>query len=413
MALTSLAAACGSDDTAADSADSGPSTAGPPRDAGGETDAGPSMDAALRDAALADAMDAALRDAALADANVPEPDAAMKGLEDPPLPEHCANASTPPATLDCIGLYTDVSTKAVSVHAREFAPAVALWSDGADKQRWVKLPQGTVIDGSNPNEWAFPIGTKFFKEFSRNGRRVETRMWHKVDNNFWVNAAYAWDEGETQADRSAGGDITLPDGSSYHIPTFEECEECHRGRTERILGFGSVLLGLAGATGVTLEDLADEGLLVPAPARTSLTIGDDGSGVAPEALGWLHANCGITCHNGNSRAIGYPTGMFLRLDPADLDGRTPDAFDSYDTTVGVAVTTSNWLGNTRIVPGYPEQSLLYRLITTRGRGMQMPPFASDVVDTVNTALVGEWIRSMPPAEHDEDAGLPDEDAGVP
>lgn len=382
-ALALLAAAC--DSAATTAVDSGS-----PSGNRGEPDAGPRIDAGTQDAALADA-------------NVPEPDAAEE--EDPPLPEHCATATTPPATLDCIGLYTDVATKAVSRRARAFAPAVALWSDGSDKQRWVSLPDGVVIDGTDPSEWVFPIGTKFFKEFSRDGRRIETRMWHKVDTNFWVNAAYAWDEAETMAERSAGGDITLPDGSSYHIPTISECEECHRGRTERILGFGSVMLGLAGATGVTLADLADEGLLDPAPERTSLTIGDDGSGVAPEALGWLHANCGLTCHNGNSRAVGYPSGLRLRLDPAELDGRAPDAFESYATTVGVPVTTANWRGNTRIVPGNPEQSLLYRLITTRGRGMQMPPDASDEVDTVNAALVGEWIAQMPPAEPDADAGV--------
>jgi hypothetical protein len=327
------------------------------------------------------------------------------------LPEHCATASTPPATLECTGLYTDLESKRLLPGLRAYAPAFSLWSDGSSKQRWISLPDGQTIDSSDPNEWRFPVGTKLFKEFSRNGKRVETRMWHKAGNNFWVNAVYAWNEDETEAARSAGGDVTLSDGSDYHIPSQDECEKCHRGRTERILGFDQVLLGLRGVQGVSLRDLADENLLSQTPESSELAIGDDGSGLAPSVLGWLHANCGITCHNGNSRAVGYPTGLRLRLDPADLDGRPVREFDAYETTIGMPVTTVNWSGQTRIVPGHPEQSLLYRLITTRGQGKQMPPFASSQVDAVDSVLVGEWIRRMPPLDAGQDGGAPGVDAG--
>jgi hypothetical protein len=349
-----------------------------------------------------------------------DPDDADSGRRDsggdsedaPTLPAHCATATTPPAGLECTGLYFDVENKAVFPGLRSYAPAVALWSDGSDKQRWISLPEGETIDSADRNEWVFPVGTKLFKEFSRNGTRIETRMWHKADANFWVNATYAWNEDETEAERSEGGDVTLDDGSTYHIPTQDECEKCHRGRTERILGFDQVLLGLAGAEGVTLESLVEWKLLSEEPDATDLSIGDDGSGIAPNVLGWFHANCGITCHNGNSRAVGYPTGLRLRLDPADLDGRPVTELEVYTTTVGVPVTTANWLGETRVVPGHPEQSWLYHLITTRGRGMQMPPFASNVIDPINSALVGEWIRKMPPIDSGEDAGTPGDAGGL-
>lgn len=330
--------------------------------------------------------------------------------EAPSLPAHCASATTPPAGLECTGLYLDVASKEIFPGVRSYTPAFILWSDGADKQRWISLPADTKIDNSDRNEWVFPIGTKLFKEFSKDGKRVETRMWHKAGNNFWVNATYAWNDDESEATSSAGGDIELADGSSYHIPTQDECEKCHRGRTERILGFDQVLLGLMGAEGMTLKTLVKEKRLKKTPASTELSIGDDGSGIAPNVLGWFHANCGVTCHNRNSRAIAYPTGMFLRLDPADLDGRSVMDFDAYTTTVSMPVKTANWVGHTRIVPGYPEQSWLYHLITTRGQGMQMPPFATNKVDSIDSALVAEWIRHMPPVSSGEDAGA-DDDAG--
>jgi hypothetical protein len=325
------------------------------------------------------------------------------------LPAHCDRARQPPETLECTGLYSDIGLKILAPGVRGYTPAFALWSDGAEKNRWISLPPGTTIDGTDPKEWVFPVGTKLWKEFVMEGRRVETRLWQKASPTFWVNGTYAWNAEESAATRNGGGDIPFGSGT-YHIPTQDECEKCHRGRTEHILGFGAVELGLPGAAGMTLETLAAEGLLSPPPASTSLTIGDDGTGAAAPALGWLHANCGATCHNENQLAPAFQAGMRLRLDPAHLDGRPVADLPLITTTIGVTVQAASWRGRVRIVAGDPEQSLLYSLISRRGSGMQMPPVASNVVDQENVARVGEWIRRMaaPPAPADPpDAATPD------
>ena len=321
----------------------------------------------------------------------------------------CPGASVPPSTLSCTGLYADIVGKTLAPGVRSYLPAVPLWSDGAQKARWIQLPPGTQIDASNPNEWTFPIGTKVWKEFSKNGRRIETRLFQKVDSGpppYWVHATYAWNADESEALFSGGGDITLDaDGGTYHIPTFSECEECHNGRTDHILGFEQISLGLDGAQGLTLTELASEGLMTPAPGRTSLTIGDDGTGAAAAALGWIHINCGVTCHNANSTATAYGVGMRLRLDPALLDGRplTASTLDPLRTTVGVPAVSPGWIQPvqwTRIVPGDPGHSLLVQLISNRGKnnavGGQMPPIASSIVDTADVAKVAAWVASMPP-----------------
>jgi hypothetical protein len=312
------------------------------------------------------------------------------------LPRECdSDTQLPPTNLVCTGLFADITSKLVAPGVEAYAPAVPLWSDGAEKQRWIELPPDTTIDNSDPSEWMFPIGTKVWKEFSRAGRRVETRLWHKVDTNYWVDATYAWNADETAATRSAGGDFTLPDGSSYHIPTPDECQDCHRGRTDRILGFEQTLLGLAGATGYNLERLSAEGRLSNPPAATTLTIGDDGTALAAPALAWLHVNCGTTCHNRNSNAMAWSTGLFMRLDPTELDARAVNAFDTLTTTIGVAAVTPAWSGRTRIAAGDPAHSLLYDLITHRGTGQQMPPIATNVVDEADVPLVEAWITELP------------------
>src|SRR5262249_39546148 len=81
-----------------------------------------------------------------------------------------------PEDLACTGLYADVSTKTLAPSSRPYAPAVAFWSDGLDKDRFIQLPDGMTIDASNIDEWKFPIGTKAWKEIRQGARKIETRF---------------------------------------------------------------------------------------------------------------------------------------------------------------------------------------------------------------------------------------------
>jgi hypothetical protein len=317
----------------------------------------------------------------------------------------CVGAAVPPLTIDCTGLYTDVPSKTLAGGIRAYAPAVPLWADYADKGRWIYLPPGTKIDRTDADDWIFPVGTKIWKEFSRDGKRVETRFFNKVQNGFWVRTTYAWNADETEATLSAGGDMPWGvDGGTYHIPTPDECDQCHRGRTDHLLGFEEVSLGLAGATGLTLTELVAEQLIAPLPARTNLVVGDDGTGVAAASLSWLHINCGASCHNDNSNSTAYGSSMRLRLDPALLDGRSSAGFATRTTTLGQLATTPAWVGQPRITPGDPMHSLLVKLITNRGTNNpvdnQMPPIASLLVDPTDTANVIAWIAAMPSVSND-------------
>ena len=88
------------------------------------------------------------------------------------------NASTAPAAparLSETGLFARDASK-IDARNRSFSPQYPLWSDGAQKKRWTYLPQRAQIDATALDAWVFPVGTKFWKEFSFNGRRVETRF---------------------------------------------------------------------------------------------------------------------------------------------------------------------------------------------------------------------------------------------
>src|SRR5215510_369192 len=113
----------------------------------------------------------------------------------------------------------DQEALVVDPRNRPFSPQYPLWSDGAHKQRWVYLPPGAPIDVTNVDAWTFPVGTKFWKEFTFNGRRVETRFLWRADDRGWVFASYKWNDAQTDAALApAEGDIAVADidGTKRH-----------------------------------------------------------------------------------------------------------------------------------------------------------------------------------------------------
>ena len=82
-----------------------------------------------------------------------------------PLPEHLRDT----------GLYARGRGEQIAADVLPFSPQYPLWSDGAEKRRWIRLPPGTRIDAHDADRWVFPVGTRLWKEFSL-GRRLETRM---------------------------------------------------------------------------------------------------------------------------------------------------------------------------------------------------------------------------------------------
>jgi hypothetical protein len=370
-----------------------------------------------KDAALVDETDGAIPntdgaapniDGAASDASSDangSSDANMAGDTGMALPAHCTEPrpNQPPDLLSCTGLYGDFASKALSNGVREFKPAVELWSDGAGKSRWIYLPDGATIDVSKPDAWTFPVGTKFWKEFRWKNKRIETRLFWKVSASLWVRTAYKWNADDSEAERTGGEDLDL-DGDAYHIPSTTECDRCHGGRPDKSLGFEAILLGLPGATGVTLDTLKDEGLL-SGGTLPAIALGDDGTGHGAEAQSWLHVNCGVSCHNGTPSANAYSTDLRMRLHVSEADGSSTHDTELSNTTIDVATVVGAWPG-TRIIPGNPDDSWLYKLMSSRdpvNMSDQMPPIASRLVPQDAVTLLHDWITALGGGQ-DQDGG---------
>jgi hypothetical protein len=307
-----------------------------------------------------------------------------------------------PVDLACTGLYKNLEDGTLGEGVESFQPAYALWSDGAGKTRWLKLPDGEQIDTSDPRSWRFPVQTKLWKEFRADGARVETRYFEKVREDRWVKTTFIWNDRGSKATRHDTGMELTRNDVDYVVPDSGKCNDCHDGHPDNVLGFEAVSLGLpaSDAEGWTLQKLIDEDRLTDPPEQGEYTIGDDGTGKAAAALGWLHINCGVTCHNDGVNSKAEVTNLRMKLDPATLDGRPSNEFQTRQLLVNVPAVTTQWQGQKRIVPGKPDESLLYKLITTRlgiDGNNQMPPLATRLVDEENVAKIRDWILAMPAA----------------
>jgi hypothetical protein len=109
-------------------------------------------------------------------------------------------APVAPRFLSQTGLYSNAAKLKIDSRNRLFSPQFPLWSDGTSKRRWVRLPDGSQIDVAELGEWQLPVGTRFWKEFSINGRKVETRFLWQTSRDHWVLASYVWNNSQTDAE---------------------------------------------------------------------------------------------------------------------------------------------------------------------------------------------------------------------
>ena len=324
-----------------------------------------------------------------------------------------APAPVAPRFLSDTGLYSNVAKLEVDKRNRTFSPQYPLWSDGATKRRWVRLPEGSQINVADLANWDLPVGTRFWKEFSFNGRKVETRFLWQTRKGNWVFASYTWNEQQTNAQLASESGIAdiaeIGDGKRHSIPSVSECRSCHDASRTETLGFNALQLStdrdpnalhaepLAGEM-LTLKTLVDENLITPSrpelvtnPPRIAAA-----SPVTRTALGYLSTNCGM-CHNseGPLASLGMllkqPSGARLHAERVGEGG--PNV--AIETTVGRA---SAWQlpgaadgASVRITAGSPDLSALVYRMKSRRPSSQMPPLGTVVPDHDAIEVVTRWI----------------------
>jgi mono/diheme cytochrome c family protein len=287
--------------------------------------------------------------------------------------------------------------------ALAFSPQYPLWSDGADKQRRIALPSGTSIDGTRPDAWDFPRGTRLWKTFSHAGRPVETRFIERAANGQWLFATYVWRADGREADLAPqrGTVLALPEapGGRYTVPSRGDCVACHGGAAAPVLGLSALQLspqrdanavhGRARAVDeVDLPMLVERGLLqglptwlLAQPPRITAA-----SPLERAALGALHGNC-ANCHHAAGGQVPVRLNLMQRV--ADADASAAEVLRSL---LDAHTRYSASDGATRAVaPGNPAASVLLQRMRARDGRTQMPPLGTEHVDGATLDLLTRWI----------------------
>ena len=109
------------------------------------------------------------------------------------------------------------------------------------KSRWIQLPAGSRITARDADTWEFPVGTRLWKEFAFDGRRVETRMLWRVTADSWSYAAYVWNEAQTDATLAPAdglaGVVEVAPGKRHSVPSRDGLPRLPRQRRLRCARF--------------------------------------------------------------------------------------------------------------------------------------------------------------------------------
>jgi hypothetical protein len=329
------------------------------------------------------------------------------GLDSAPLdgPVDASPDAAPPKplTLADTGLCRNAACTQISPDVYEYAPRFALWADTATKRRWMYLPPGTKIDTTDPDHWVFPMGTKFWKAFTRDTVRVETRYITKLlaDDNApgaWFYVSFAWNQAQDATTAVTAGASNV-NGTMHDIPSRSDCQDCHDGVTPgRILGFQAIQLDATDPDGLLDLDRIDAmgWLTTSPPAKVGgahYPLPADATQAQLDALTYMHANCGH-CHNPSSRYY-TTTPIVLRLDTTKL--ATLAGTPTYKTTTnvdGMPLSDNGMLYTKIVIPKDPDHSIMNVRVNLSMSIQRMPAIGSEVIDPQAKALVLGWINSL-------------------
>jgi uncharacterized repeat protein (TIGR03806 family) len=291
-----------------------------------------------------------------------------------------------------------------------------LWSDGADKQRFMAIPDGALVHvkdckrepalckptsegGTTDDEghFEFPLGTVLVKNFLFNKKLLETRLFVHHMDGMWRGYSYQWNDAQTDATIVDQYGVNKPitnagKPQSWYFPSRTDCNECHNDTVGGSLGPETIQLDKAfkypsGITANQLDTLEHIGVLdapiTRLPPLVDPRVADPtGKDLVPRVRSYLHANCAI-CHR--------PEGLYSSI---DLRDSVPFAAMNI-CNVAPNKGDLGVMGPKRLAPNDLTRSIILLRMQApdklRGR---MPQLASSVLDPIGIGLVTSWIKSI-------------------
>ncbi|PLP60218.1 hypothetical protein CYK37_07685 [Mesorhizobium loti] len=318
--------------------------------------------------------------------------------------------TTPPKQLSEFRFFEDLQKQAPVPEVVPFRLATPLFSDGAEKFRFVYLPKGQAAKYDPVEAFDFPIGTALIKTFAfpadyrkpdEKLRLVETRILLHHEGG-WLAWAYLWNDQQTDATlKIAGAKVAIStiatDGAplsfDYSVPNKNQCKACHA-FNGKITPLGpkarnlNVDYAYAGGAENQIAHWIAAGLLSGVPEPAGIPAAADWRDVtAPlekRARTWLDVNC-AHCHRAEGPASN--TGLFLT------------SGEDVPVRYGVLkrpAAAGRGSGDREfdIVPGEPDQSILTYRVESTAPGIMMPELGRHIADPDAVKLLADWVASL-------------------
>ena len=316
-------------------------------------------------------------------------------------------SDTPPKLLSEYGFFRNTKDQITVPGVLPYELITSLFSDYADKHRFVYVPEGMIAAYQKNSVFSFPIGSVLIKTFSyepvnnqTSGRHlIETRLLIRKDTG-WDALTYVWDEEGQEASLALAGktvraNYISKEGSQldirYRVPNKNQCKECHL-ENESIVPIGPKPRNLNRdynyfeGTMNQLEKWMEVKFLESYPEKINSVVDflDTSKPINERARAYLDINCGH-CHSPDGSASN--SGLYLHL----LENR--------EKQLGVfkgPVATGRGSGGLdySIVPGHPDESiLLYRMISD-APDIMMPESGRSVMHKEAVDLIYQWIEGM-------------------
>ena len=299
-----------------------------------------------------------------------------------------------PGKLSDTGCAAGTDPKEVTSGMIPFDVNSPLWSDGADKKRWLALPDNTTINIDSSRDWTLPPGTILRKDFYLDSKIVETRLLAHHTDGDWAGYSYEWNADQSDADLLADSKSVVIGTHTWYYPSGSDCLRCHTIAAGRSLGPETAQLNrdytypTTGKTENQVFTFSSIGLLDAAlsasPANLpALAAPDDVSkALTARARAYLHANCSH-CHRPGGPGRG------------EIDLRYDVAFNAMGVCNKLPDTGDLGVVDARVFsPGVPEKSLVSLRMHATDVTTRMPPLARNRVDEAGAALIDAWIRSV-------------------
>lgn len=308
-----------------------------------------------------------------------------------------------PKKLSDYRFFADLPQQIPAADVQPYTLNAALFSDKAEKRRFVYVPQGQPVSfAERDGLLQLPVGSALIKTFGYANMAgeftpVETRLLlHRASG--WLALPYIWDaDGQDARLKVTGGRLDIeapvgPDGArqmfSYSVPNKNQCKGCHESGGA-VTPIGPKLRNLDNGADNDSNQLIrwqQIGLLPQTlPEHRVMPRFDGGEApIAARARAYLDINC-AHCHN--------------RAGPASNSGLYLTYQEANQTALGLykrPVAAGRGSGGRAFAvhPGQPDASImLYRMDST-DPGVAMPELGRSMIDDQGVALIRAWIASV-------------------